>query len=319
VNDTLIIVNPASAGGQTGRRWPGVADRLRAAGLDFDVAPTSGRGEAEELSRQAVRDGRGLVVAAGGDGTINEVVNGFFEGGDPVADGACVGVLPMGTGGDLRRTLGHPLEVERAAAVLKAGSARSIDAGRITCQPFPPSGPGEPPPPQGGRVVRHFVNIADAGIGGEVVDRVNRGGRIINGEVTFLLASIRTLLTWRNRPMRVVIDGRARELVAQQVVVANCQYFGGGMRIAPRAVPDDGLLDVVIAGDLGAWENVRGLRRIREGTHLDAGSPKLSHALAERVEISSPEVTRVDVDGEQPGVLPAVIEVQPAALRMICP
>jgi diacylglycerol kinase (ATP) len=314
VKDTLIIVNPASAGGQTGRRWPGVADRLRAAGLDFDLAPTSGRGEAEELSRQAVRDGRRLVVAAGGDGTINEVVNGFFEAGDPVADDACVGVLPMGTGGDLRRTLGHPLDVERAAAVLKAGSARTIDAGRITCASLPPGG-GE----GAGGVVRHFVNIADAGIGGDVVDRVNRGGRIINGEVTFLLASIRTLLTWRNRPMRVVIDGRARELVAQQVVVANCQYFGGGMRVAPGAVPDDGLLDVVIAGDLGAWENVRGLRRIREGTHLDAGSPKLSHALAERVEISSPELTRVDADGEQPGVLPAIIEVQPAALRVICP
>jgi YegS/Rv2252/BmrU family lipid kinase len=255
-----------------------------------------------------VRDGRALVVAAGGDGTINEVVNGFFEAGDPVEAGACVGVLPMGTGGDLRRTLGHPLDVERAAAVLKAGAARTVDAGRITCQSF-----------DDGEVVRHFVNIADAGIGGEVVDRVNRGGRIINGEVTFLLASIRTLLTWRNRPMRVVIDGRARELVAQQVVVANCQYFGGGMRVAPGAVPDDGLLDVVIAGDLGTWENVRGLRRIREGTHLDAGSPKLSHALAERVEISSPELTRVDADGEQPGILPAVIEVQPAALRIICP
>jgi YegS/Rv2252/BmrU family lipid kinase len=308
VKDTLIIVNPAAAGGQTGRRWPGVADRLRAAGLDFDVAPTSCRGEAEALSRQAVRDGRGLVVAAGGDGTINEVVNGFFDAGDPVADGACVGVLPMGTGGDLRRTLGHPLEVERAAAVLKARAARTIDAGRITCQSF-----------ADGTIVRHFVNIADAGIGGDVVDRVNRGGRIINGEVTFLLASIRTLLSWRNRPMRVVIDGRARELVAQQVVVANCQYFGGGMRVAPGAVPDDGLLDVVIAGDLGAWENVRGLRRIREGTHLEDGNPKLSHALAERVEISSPERTRVDADGEQPGVLPAVIEVQPAALRVICP
>lgn len=308
MKDTLIIVNPASAGGQTGRRWPGVADRLRAAGLVFDVAPTSCRGQAEELSRQAVRDGRAMVVAAGGDGTINEVVNGLFEAGEPSAAGTCIGVLPMGTGGDLRRTLGHPLDVDRAAAVLRAGEARAIDAARIFCAGF-----------GGGTVIRHFVNIADAGIGGDVVDRVNRGGRIINGEVTFLLASIRTLLRWRNRLMRVVIDGRARELVAQQVVVANCQYYGGGMRVAPRAVPDDGLLDVVIAGDLGPWENVRGLRRIREGTHLDSGSPKLSHALAERVEISSPELTRVDADGEQPGVLPAVIEVQPAALRMICP
>jgi YegS/Rv2252/BmrU family lipid kinase len=308
VKDTLVIVNPASAGGRTGRRWPDVAGRLRAASLDFDTALTSRGGEAEELSRQAVREGRGLVVAAGGDGTINEVVNGFFEAGEPVATGACLGVLPMGTGGDLRRTLGHPLDVEAAAAVLRAGRARTIDAARVTCAGF-----------GAGMVVRHFVNIADAGIGGDVVDRVNRGRRVVNGEVTFLLASVRTLLTWRNRPMRVVIDGRARDLVAQQVVVANCQYFGGGMRVAPWAVPDDGLLDVVIAGDLGAWENVRGLRRIREGTHLDAGNPKLSHALAERVEISSPELTRVDADGEQPGVLPAVIEVQPGALKVVCP
>jgi YegS/Rv2252/BmrU family lipid kinase len=308
VKDTLIIVNPASAGGRTGRRWPDVAGRLRAAGLDFDAALTSSGGEAEEQSRQAVRDGRALVVAAGGDGTINEVVNGCFEAGDPAATGSCLGVLPMGTGGDLRRTLGHPLDVEQAAAVLRAGRARTIDTGRVTCSGF-----------AGGTVVRHFVNIADAGIGGDVVDRVNRGRRVVNGEVTFLLASVRTLLTWRNRPMRVVIDGRARDLVAQQVVVANCQYFGGGMRVAPGAVPDDGLLDVVIAGDLGPWENVRGLRRIREGTHLDAGNAKLSHALAERVEISSPELTRVDADGEQPGVLPAVIEVQPAALKVLCP
>jgi YegS/Rv2252/BmrU family lipid kinase len=309
VKDTLIVVNPASAGGQTGRRWPDVAGRLRAAGLDFDAALTSCGGEAEELSRQALREGRARVVAAGGDGTINEVANGFFEAGEPVATGACLGLLPMGTGGDLRRTLGHPLDVEAAAAVLRAGRTRTLDAGRVTCAGFGDRGD----------VARHFVNIADAGIGGDVVDRVNRGGRLINGEVTFLLASIRTLLTWRNRPMRVVIDGRARELVAQQVVVANCQFFGGGMRVAPRAEPDDGLLDVIVAGDLGAWENVRGLRRIREGTHLDAANPKLSHALAERVEISSPELTRVDADGEQPGVLPAVIEVQPAAIRVVCP
>jgi diacylglycerol kinase (ATP) len=308
MKDTLIVVNPNAAGGRTGRRWPEVAGRLRAAGLDFDEAMTSSGGEAERLSRQAVGEGRALVVAAGGDGTINEVANGFFEAGEPVAAGACLGVLPMGTGGDLRRTLGHPLDVDRAAAVLREGRARTIDAGRVTCT----GSAGE-------AVTRHFVNIADAGIGGDVVHRVNRGGRVINGEVTFLLASIRTLLTWRNRPMRVVIDGRARELVAQQVVVANCQYFGGGMRVAPQAVPDDGLLDVVIVGDVGPWENVRGLRRIRQGTHFEVGNPKLSHALAERVEISSPELTRVDADGEQPGVLPAVVEVQPRALRVVVP
>jgi len=301
-------VNPASAGGRTGRGWPVVAARLRAAGLDFDVVLTSCRGEATELSRQGLADGRALVVAAGGDGTINEVANGFFQAGEPVAAGTRLGVLPMGTGGDLRRTFGFPLDVDRAAAVLRAGRGRRIDAGRVTCTG-----------PDGVTMVRHFVNIADAGIGGDVVDRVNRGRRLVNGELTFLWASIRTLVAWRNRPMRIVIDGRVRELVAQQVVVANCGYFGGGMCVAPRAEPDDGLLDVVVAGDLGVWENVRGLGHIRRGTHLERGSAKLSHALAERVEVSSPDPVRVDADGEQPGVLPAVFEVQPAALELVCP
>jgi diacylglycerol kinase family enzyme len=214
----------------------------------------------------------------------------------------------MGTGGDFRRTFGHPLDISAAAAALVAGRVRRIDAGRVTCTA-----------PDGGPVVRHFVNIADAGIGGDVVHRVNGGWRVINGEVTFLIASVLTLLRWRNRPVRVVIDGEARELVAQQVVVANCQYFGGGMRVAPRALPDDGLLDVVIAGDLSAWENVRGLGEIRKGTHLDAGNPKITHTLARRVEVSSATLVRVDADGEQPGVLPAVFEVVPAALELVCP
>jgi len=308
VKDTLIIVNPASAGGRTGRVWAAIAARLRDAGLEFDTAMTSCRGEAIELARRAVEEGRPLVVAAGGDGTINEVANGFFAGGEPIRSRSRLGVLPAGTGGDFVRTMGVPADMAEAARMLAEGSARPIDAGRVTCAV-----------PGGGSAVRHFVNIADAGIGGDVVNRVDSGFRVISGEVTFMLASIQALLRYRNKPMRVVIDGEARELVAQQVVVANCQYYGGGMRVAPGAAPDDGLLDVVVAGDLGMWENVRGLSRIRKGTHLDGSSPKISHTLARRVEVSSPEMVRVDVDGEQPGTLPAVFEVQPAALQVVCP
>ena len=308
MKDTLIIVNPASGGGRTGRGWPAVAARLRDAGLDFDFALTSCPGEATELSRLAVSESRPLIVAAGGDGTINEVANGFFEAGERVPSDSRLGVLPTGTGGDFRRTMGFPQDPAEAGAVLRSGRTRRIDAGRVTCTSA-----------EGGPVVRHFVNIADAGIGGDVVNRVNSGRRVINGEVTFTVASLITLLRWHNKPMTIVIDGMKRELVAQQVVVANCQYFGGGMRVAPRAVPDDGLLDVVIAGDLGMRENLRGLSEIRRGTHLDSGHPKISHALAKRVEVSSPELVRVDADGEQPGLLPAVFEVMPTALEVVCP
>ena len=308
MNDVLLIVNPASAGGRTGREWPGIEARLRAAGLRFDSALTSRPAEATELARREVKAGRPLVVAAGGDGTVHEVANGFFERDEPLATASQLGVLPVGTGGDFRRTFGMPREPERAAAVLLAGHSRAIDAGRLACRL-----------PDGRAATAHFVNIASAGIGGEVVARVNRGGRYINGEITFLVASVLTLLRWRNKPMRVVVDGQARELVAQQVVVANCQFFGGGMRVAPRAVPDDGLLDVVVVADVGALENLRGIAEIRRGTHLDAGNPKVTHCRARRVELSSPESVLVEADGEQPGGVPAGFEVVPGALRLVCP
>jgi diacylglycerol kinase (ATP) len=128
-----------------------------------------------------------------------------------------------------------------------------------------------------------------------------------------------SLLSWKNQPMRVTIDGAEQALTAQQIVVANCRYYGGGLCIAPRAVPDDGVLDVLVAGDLGLLENVRLLGPLRRGTHLDGGHPKLQHATARRVEVEAPSRVRLDTDGEQPGTAPAVFEVVPAALDLIVP
>jgi YegS/Rv2252/BmrU family lipid kinase len=308
VKDVMIICNPASAGGRTGRRWSEVAAGLRAEGLDFDVAMTTCAGEATELARGGVAEGRRLVVAAGGDGTVNEVANGFFEAARSGHAQSKLAVLPTGTGGDFRRTFGIPSDLREAARVLKEGRTRRIDAARVTC-----STPG------GGSALRHFVNIASAGIGAEVMRRVSQGRTVINGEITIQLASIATLLSWRNQPMVTVIDGVRREVVAQQVVVANCQYFGGGMRVAPRALPDDGLLDVVTVGDVGVVENARSMRKFRDGTYLDEGNPKISFARARTVEVSSPRLVRVEADGELPGELPATFEVLPGALELVVP
>jgi len=246
------------------------------------------------------------VVAAGGDGTINEVVNGFFDGTERIAGETRLGLLPMGTGGDLRRTLGMTRDIDEAARVLTAGRARRLDAGRITC-----AGPG------GEQVLRHFVNVADAGIGGDVADLVNGGFKVINGELTFTIAAALTLLRWRNRRLRAVVDGEERQLVAQQVVVANCRYYGGGMEIAPPAVPDDGLLDLVVVGDVGRLESMRLMGSVRKGAHLT--HPKLEHRRVRRVEVSCELPVGVDADGERPGALPAVFEVLPGALEVVAP
>jgi len=308
VKDVMVICNPASRGGRTGRGWPEVAAGLRAGGLDFDFAMTTCAGEATELARAAVAEGRPLVVAAGGDGTVNEVANGLLGAEAPDRASPRLGVLPTGTGGDFRRTFGLPSEAREAAGVLKAGRSRRIDAGRVSCVA-----------PDGGRCVRYFVNIASAGIGAEVMAHVSRGRRVVNGEITIQLASVAALLRWRNKPVVVLIDGSRHQLVAQQVVVANCQYFGGGMRVAPRALPDDGLLDVVIVGDVSLTENARRMRKFRDGTYLDENNPKVTFARARRVEVSSAQVVRVEADGELPGAVPATFEVLPGALELVVP
>jgi diacylglycerol kinase (ATP) len=306
VKPVLLVVNPASAGGRTGRGWAAVARELGRLGLEFDAVFTERAEHATELARTGVREGREVVAAVGGDGTISEVAGGFFAGGEALPGKTRFGVLPTGTGGDFRRTFGIPADPVAAAQALLTGTPRRIDVGRVRYRAH--TGLDE---------LRIFVNIADAGIGGEVVHRVNQGPKF--GPATFTLAALRTMLTFKNAPMTVAVDGRERELVAQQVVVANGRYFGGGMRMAPEADPSDGRFDVIVVGDVNMVENVRGLARIRSGTHLDAGNPKWTLDRGARVEVRSKVAVRVDVDGEQPGWLPASFEVVPSALTLLVP
>jgi diacylglycerol kinase (ATP) len=248
-----------------------------------------------------------VVVAVGGDGTLNEVVNGFFHNGAPIPTATKLAMVPLGTGGDFRRTLRIPLDTKAAIEVLTTGLVRRLDAGCVTYQDH-----------DGNTAVRHFINIADAGLGGEVVHRVNTEPKTF-GAATFTLTSFRTLLTYKNKPMSVNVDGNSRDLVAQQVVIANCQYFGGGMRMAPAASPTDGVFDVILVGDAGKLETIRRLGDIRSGKHLDQRNPKIQLVYGKRISVTSTEKVRLDLDGEQPGFLPALFEIQPGAIEFITP
>jgi YegS/Rv2252/BmrU family lipid kinase len=281
---------------------------LKSARLEFEVAMTKGAGDATQLARAAVKASRPLVVAAGGDGTIHEVVNGFFEAGVRIPTASKLGVLPSGTGGDFRRTFDLPIAPEPAARALLAGKTRRIDAGKASFTLA-----------DGARGIRHFVNIADAGVAGEVVNRVNRSAKRLGSYVTFNAAAIASLLSWTNKPMKIVVDGEAFEARCQQVVIANCRYYGGGMQMAPMAVPDDGLLDVIVIGDVGRFYSLSKLDAIRKGTHLDMGDPRLKVLRGTSVEVSSAERVLVDLDGEQPGMVPATFEVMPGSIDLVVP
>ena len=302
---TAFVVNPASANGRTGREWPGLSDRLQALGVEHESVFTKGPAEATEITGIALAEGAERVIAVGGDGTLNEVANGFFLNGDPPPNSA-LGLFPYGTGGDFRRTLGIPTEIEAIAGMLNDDHRRTIDAGRIEMQ-----GLDDLP------LTRHFINIADAGIGGVVVDRVNHASKVLGGRLTFQLVSLRTLLSYKPQPVEVTSDEGSFEGVAQNVVVANCQYFGGSMHVAPRAIPDDGLFDVVVFGNIGGFEAIRSIQDIYKARHVE--NPKVKTWRTQTLHVASPERVLIDVDGEMSGTLPATFTVLHKALNVVVP
>ncbi len=298
----VFVVNPRSANGGTGARWPALEAYLRDLGMEGETRYTTAPDDARRLTVEALARGVRLVVAVGGDGTINEVVNGFF---DPSvsSSGAELGILPCGTGGDLIRTLDISRNPYHAAEQLLKGSARKLDVGLARFQ-------------SGGREVeRYFVNIAEAGLGGAVVERVNRTSKALGGFASFLAGTLATFATYRPGELTLAVDGGApRTLRAWNVVVGNGCYFGGGMRILPDARPDDGLFDVMVVGDVPRSALFANVAAIYRGTHLRQAG--VEHFRAREVTVDSAVPLLLDLDGEQPGTTRVTFQVVPGALTV---
>jgi YegS/Rv2252/BmrU family lipid kinase len=306
---TVVIVNPKSQGGKLGKRWTEVAEIIGRA-FPFDEVMTQGVGDATRLAREALKSGAERIVAIGGDGTVNEVVNGFFEDARPIAPDATFGLIPYGTGGDFRRTIGVPKEIADAAAVIASGERRKIDVGKLSFVAT-----------DGSAATRMFANIASFGVSG-VVDRlVNESGKKLGGKLSFMFASVRATWSYKNQRVQLVFDGKDRvDLSINTVAVANGKYFGGGMQVAPAAELDDATFDVVSIGDLGMGEVLSMSRKIYKGEHLSMAKVSVRRAKVVEAEGIDPgAVIELDVDGENPGRLPARFEIVPAALWVAVP
>jgi YegS/Rv2252/BmrU family lipid kinase len=308
---TVVIVNPQSQGGRLGKRWADLADTIGRL-FPFDEAVTQSAGDATRLAREALKAGAERVVAIGGDGTINEVVNGFFDDtGAPVAPNASFALIPYGTGGDFRRTMNIPQELGAAAAIIKANHKKKIDIGKLQLTTK-----------NGGTQLRMFANIASFGVSG-VVDRlVNESGKKF-GRFSFAVATARATLSYKNQRVQLIFDGNIADRVEttiNTVAVANGRYFGGAMKVAPNAEVDDGLFDVVSMGDLGFGDLLKSGRRLYQGTHLSMDKVTSRRARIVEAEPVDPNgVVELDVDGESPGQLPARFEIIPGALWMVVP
>lgn len=309
----LVIVNPKSASGSTRENWAATAADLRAHFGAFNVAFTRSAGDGVRLAEQAANSGREFIIACGGDGTINEVANGILRSGGTSE----LGVLPSGTGGDFRRTLGMPHTNREAAAALRDGITKTIDVGKVTFQDHDDE-----------TTSRYFVNVSSAGLAAEVIGRVKNTKVFdwlpveqLRGKANFAVSTLQEIVEMEPSILRVRFDdGDEHSLQTIAFCVANSRFFGGGMLIARDAKLDDGLLDIVNIGDISTARLLLNAHTLYRGTLGDLSEVKVTRA--QRIEISSAQPEReihLETDGELPGKLPAIYEIIPNALKVRFP
>lgn len=299
-----FIVNPAAGNGAVRKSWEEIERLVRGFFPNMWLLFSEAPGDATRLAARVAGEVK-TVVAVGGDGTIHEVVNGLFRDGKPINPEVALGIVCFGTGADLVKSLDFPDTTEEMLRRVAERRCWTIDLGQLRCV----DEHGKP-------VNRMFVNIADAGFGGELVKIVNGTTKALGPFVAFLGGLLRTLRRYRNKTVRIRVDDEfEREEVVNAVVVANGQFFGGGMWVAPQAALDDGRFEVVIIGDVNRREVLANIHKLYNGTL--ATHAKVTCLQGRRVELTSPERVLIDADGESPGLLPATFEILPAALKLI--
>ena len=260
-------------------------------------------GRVTELTQQAAGSGASLLVVVGGDGTVNEAVNGLAAAG---AGSPELALVPCGTGDDFARTFEIPRRLEQALEVAAHGKTRPVDVGRARFRGH-----------DGSDAERYFANFAGAGISGAIARRGAVTSRRLGARAAYFWATVVVFARWKSVLMTIEADGDRREGLMYEVIVANGAYAAGGMRIAPDAAPDDALFDVVIIGDVTKPDFLTTFPKIYRGTHV--GHPKVEVLRAREVSVQAAEQLPVVLDGEQPGTTPVQFEIVPRALKLRAP
>lgn len=323
---TLVIINPAAA--RSRRAWPKVREAIQRGGLEFDLHETAFAGDATQRTREALRAGYMTIAVVGGDGTLSETAEGFFEYEEEQSESfvppncinpeAALAILPAGTGDDFARGLAgrrEPVNEWVKRLLMRArdndeSATRIIDviAGRVS----------------NGHARRSFIclNVSTVGLGAEVAVRVSEQGRFVQrlpGEARFLQAACGALVAWRERLTRVTVDeSETIECASNLIAVANNIYAGGGMMFAPEARTDDGLIDLMLSCQLTRRTILRELPRIHRGGHVK--NPKVSLYKAKRVRLepsTAKDALPVEADGNPRGHTPAEFQILPDALRIV--
>jgi diacylglycerol kinase (ATP) len=298
--ELAVIANPRAGRGRVGEELPELERQLLARRLAHRIRETEGPGHAAELARQALGQGIRFVVAVGGDGTVQEVVNGMLDDDRPVVEDAVLGVVAAGSGSDFIRTFGLPGDAARAVRHLEGDRLYRIDVIRAEYRV------GE------ATAMRYVPNIAEVGLGAEVVRRAERLPRRL-GRSRYFWSFWLSVGRYRPGPITVRVDRKSFEGVANNVVVANCQFYGGGMKISPRSYPGDGLIDVQISTGPKS-EAFTLIPKIYRGEHVP--HPHIRELRGREVRVEAERPLPVEGDGEVLGTTPATFTVLPEVLAL---
>ncbi|HUU06182.1 MAG TPA: diacylglycerol kinase family protein [Patescibacteria group bacterium] len=305
MNKVHVIVNPFSARGQTEKRWEAIKHAIRSHFREFKYIFTEKPRQATEIARELLKQGFDLLIGVGGDGTLNEISNGFFnaQSDQVINDDAAVGIIPSGTGSDFIRFMKVPREFDKSAARIKNSPIKKIDIGKIT---------------YGSAVEKnrsqYFINVADFGLGAEVIRNISNIKSSRRGAFTYYRGLLSTMMKYRSKKVKLTLDDK-EQLQGEYLIgaVANGRIFGGGMIIAPQAEPDDGYFDLVLIKSMNKLEILTNSRHLYSGTI--AKNPKVHILKARNIKVESPEEVHIEYDGELGEKLPAEFSIIARALN----
>lgn len=262
---------------------------------------TEYKGHAIELAMQAAQQG-GYVIAAGGDGTMNEVVNGVMQANNKEV---ITGLLPCGTGNDFAKTIGVKNSLDELKQLIKKGSVKKIDVGYIKFKDT-----------TGADASRYFINIADVGIGGHIAQRLASYSKWMGAFLTFQRAIVSGFLSYNHQPISARADTFTYKGKILSYIIANGKYFGAGLGIAPDAKPDDGKFAIVLGAEVSLWDYLLNLGKVRQCKKID--HPQMNYHSGCEIFIDSIEKLPIDMDGEFAGYTPMQVTMLPAAIHLLC-
>ena len=298
----VFVVN--NKNGRLAKVIPGLdnyCQKTNAGSVQF--ASTLRKKHAIELARQATEKGCDFLVAVGGDGTLNEVVNGMLQANIPANEYPAIGLLPYGSANDFARTARIPHSIEGLMALIQSNATQKIDLGKILLQPT--------------QEARYFINIAGVGLSAEVVKNLEQSSSVLGPGFNYYKHIIKGFLNYVKMEVSCTSSPWQFKGKLLQMVVANGRYFGNGICIAPDARLADGQFQIALFGDLSLWDYLKNFRNLKKGVNIN--HPQVSYHEAKRVLIESNGSCGIEADGEYVGLAPAIISILPKAICFLMP